>query len=103
ANSGGTVLLNERIRDAYESRATEFERAGARISARAQDDAGAGFTAAPRLLEVDLPGLTAEIADECFGPLMVVVRYHDAAELDAALGAVPPSLTGSVHRGSGDD
>ncbi|CCH19691.1 aldehyde dehydrogenase family protein [Micromonospora lupini] len=103
ATSGGTVLLNERIRDAYETRATEFERAGARVSARPQVDPGAGFTAAPRLLEVDLPGLNAELADECFGPLMVVVRYHDAAELDAALNAVPPSLTGSVHRGPGDD
>jgi acyl-CoA reductase-like NAD-dependent aldehyde dehydrogenase len=103
AGAGGTILLNERIRDAFESRATEFERAGARVSARAQVDSGAGFAVAPRLLEVELPGLTPEIADECFGPLMVVVRYHDVAELDAALDTVPPSLTGSVHRGVQDD
>ncbi|MGC4852812.1 aldehyde dehydrogenase family protein [Micromonospora sp. DT4] len=102
-SSGGTILLNERIRDAFESRATEFERAGARVSARAQVDPGTGFAVAPRLLEVELPGLTTEIADECFGPLMVVVRYPDAAALDAALDAVPPSLTGSVHRGPEDD
>ncbi|MET8257943.1 aldehyde dehydrogenase family protein [Micromonospora sp. NPDC005205] len=101
--SGGTVLLNERIRDAYENRSTEFERAGARVSARPTVEPGAGFTVAPTLLEVGLAGLSAEIADECFGPLLIVVRYDDAADLDAALAAVPPSLTGSLHRGPGDD
>ncbi|MBQ1026172.1 aldehyde dehydrogenase family protein [Micromonospora sp. C95] len=103
ADAGGMVLLNERIRDAYESGAAALEKAGARLAARPRIDAGAGFTVAPTLLEVDLPGLTAEIADECFGPLMVVVRYRDVADLDAALAAVPPSLTGSVHSGPGDD
>ncbi|MGI5520093.1 aldehyde dehydrogenase (NADP(+)) [Micromonospora sp. CA-259024] len=103
ASSGGAVLLNERIRDAYERQATAFERAGARVSARPQVDSGAGFTVAPTLLEVGLSGLTAEITDECFGPLLVVVRYRDVAELDAALATVPPSLTGSVHRATGDD
>ncbi|MET8231129.1 aldehyde dehydrogenase family protein [Micromonospora sp. NPDC005298] len=103
ASCGGAVLLNERIRDAYESGASAFERAGARVSAQARVEPGAGFTVAPTLLEVGLPGLTAEIADECFGPLMVVVRYGDVAGLDAALATVPPSLTGSVHHGPADD
>ncbi|TNH27239.1 aldehyde dehydrogenase (NADP(+)) [Micromonospora orduensis] len=100
---GGTVLLNERIRDAYESGAAALERAGARVSARPRVEPGGGFTVAPTLLEVALPGLTSEIADECFGPLMVVVRYGDVADLDAVLATVPPSLTGSVHHGPGDD
>jgi acyl-CoA reductase-like NAD-dependent aldehyde dehydrogenase len=103
AASGGAVLLNERIRDAYEKGATSLERAGAQVSARPEVDPGVGFTVAPALLEVHLAGLTAEIADECFGPLMVVVRYDDAADLDAALTTVPPSLTGSLHSGPGDD
>ena len=103
ASSGGTVLLNQRIRDAYENRARALEQAGARVSARpSRVDADAGFTVAPTLLEVGLPGLTTEIAEECFGPLMVVVRYRDVAELDAVLATVPPSLTGSVHSGPDD-
>ncbi|MDG4782128.1 aldehyde dehydrogenase (NADP(+)) [Micromonospora sp. WMMD961] len=102
ACAGGAVLLNERIRDAYENQAAAFERAGARVSARPQVEAGEGFTVAPTLLEVGLPGLTAEIADECFGPLLIVVRYRDVTELDAALATVPPSLTGAVHHGAAD-
>ncbi|MGA4727478.1 aldehyde dehydrogenase (NADP(+)) [Micromonospora taraxaci] len=102
ASAGGAVLLNERIRDAYEKQAAAFERAGARVAARPQVEPGEGFTVAPTLLEVGLPGLTAEIADECFGPLLIVVRYRDVTELDAALATVPPSLTGAVHSGPTD-
>ncbi|MFI7604432.1 aldehyde dehydrogenase family protein [Micromonospora sp. NPDC049366] len=102
AAAEGAVLLNERIRDAYEDRAAAFERAGARVSARPRVAPGAGFTVAPMLLEVGLPALTAEIAEECFGPLMVVVRYGAVAELDAVLATVPPSLTASIHRGPED-
>ncbi|MET7750089.1 aldehyde dehydrogenase (NADP(+)) [Micromonospora sp. NPDC005367] len=103
ASAGGAVLLNERVRDAFVNRAAAFERAGARVSARPQVQPGAGFIVPPALLEVGLPDLTAEIADECFGPLMVVVRYGEVAELDVALATVPPSLTGSIHSVAGDD
>ncbi|MEU7750265.1 aldehyde dehydrogenase family protein [Micromonospora sp. NPDC049101] len=103
AAAGGAILLNDRIQAAYEQQATAFEQAGARVAARAQVDPDEGFRVAPALLEVDLPGLTAELTDECFGPLMVVVRYDDVAALDAVLATVPPSLTGSIHRGPADD
>ncbi|MEU8327595.1 aldehyde dehydrogenase (NADP(+)) [Micromonospora sp. NPDC048839] len=103
AATGGAIMLNDRIRTAYEQQAAAFEQAGARVSARAQIDAEAGFRVAPTLLEVGLPGLTAEITDECFGPLLVVVRYDDVAELDAALATVPPSLTGAIHSAPDDD
>ncbi|MGW5577612.1 aldehyde dehydrogenase (NADP(+)) [Micromonospora chokoriensis] len=102
ASAGGAVLLNERIRDAYEAQAAAFERAGARVAARSQVEPGEGFTVAPTLLEVGLPDLTAEIADECFGPLLIVVRYRDVTDLDAALATVPPSLTGAIHSGPAD-
>ncbi|MEO3748615.1 aldehyde dehydrogenase (NADP(+)) [Plantactinospora sp. B5E13] len=103
ASAGGAVLLNERIRDAFVERAAAIGRAGARLAARPEVGPGDGFTVAPVLLEVDLSGLTAEIADECFGPLMVVVRYREVAELDAVLATVPPSLTGAIHSGPLDD
>ncbi|SFD30776.1 NADP-dependent aldehyde dehydrogenase, partial [Micromonospora sediminimaris] len=56
AAAGGMVLLNQRIRDAYESGANALEKAGARLVAQPRIDADAGFTVAPTLLEVDLPG-----------------------------------------------
>ncbi|MEV0157287.1 aldehyde dehydrogenase (NADP(+)) [Micromonospora sp. NPDC050686] len=102
ASAGGAVLLNQNIRDAFLARAAVIERAGVRVSARPQVPSGEGFTVAPALLETSLPGLPAEITDECFGPLLVVVRYRAVAELDAALRAVPPSLTASVHTGPGE-
>lgn len=103
AAAGGAVLLNERIRDSFVARSAELERAGARVSARPEIEAGDGFTVAPALLEIEIAQLTAELADECFGPLMMVVRYDEVAALDAALAAVPPSLTGSVHLGAAED
>ncbi|MDG4787817.1 aldehyde dehydrogenase family protein [Micromonospora sp. WMMD1102] len=102
-SAGGAVLLNERIRDAYVDAEARLERAGARVSARPDLASAAGFTVAPALLEIDITRLSAEVTDECFGPLMVVARYDAVADLDAALASLPPSLTGSVHAGTSDD
>lgn len=103
ASAGGAVLLNERIRDAFLEGGARLERAGARVSARPDITPLAGFGAAPTLLEIDVSELSAEVAEECFGPLLVVVRYQDVPELDGALAVVPPSLTGSVHAEPQDD
>jgi len=40
---------------------------------------------------------------ECFGPLTVLARYRDRAELDTALGALEGSLTASIHHAPGED
>jgi NADP-dependent aldehyde dehydrogenase len=103
AAADAAVLLNERVRDTFVDRETALERAGARVSARARVASPAGFTVAPVLMEIELSHLSDEIAGECFGPLMVVVRYHDIGELDRALATVPHSLTGSLHAGAEED
>jgi NADP-dependent aldehyde dehydrogenase len=103
ATADGAVLLNERIRDTFTARETALEQAGTRVLARPDVPAQEGFGVAPALLEIDVAGLTAQIAEECFGPLMIVVRYEDPADLDVALTTVPPSLTGSIHAGEQDD
>jgi NADP-dependent aldehyde dehydrogenase len=103
SEAGGAVMLNEHIRDAFAERAAELERAGARVLSRAAGVSGAGFTTTPALLEIDLSALTAELADECFGPLMIVVRYDKSNDLESALPVLPPSLTGTVHVADGDD
>ncbi|MFI7079681.1 aldehyde dehydrogenase (NADP(+)) [Micromonospora sp. NPDC049903] len=101
--AAGAVLLNEGIRDAFLAGSATLEQAGARLLARPEVDATAGFTVSPVLLEVELTELSATLADECFGPALVVVRYPKAADLDATLAVVPPSLTGSIHVGADED
>ena len=40
------------------------------------------------------------LVEECFGPLVLVVRYATEDELYAALDKIPGSLTGTVHSGA---
>ncbi len=103
ASAGAAVLLNEGIRDAFSRSRDRLEQAGVTVWARSDADPTPGFTVVPALLEIDLAGLSAEMAEECFGPLMVVVRYRDVADLGEALARVPGSLTSSIHAGTGDD
>lgn len=97
AEGAASVLLNERI-------ATSFgeirERLGANASVEvlAQGSHGDdGYTAAPIVLATTADRLTAEVTEEAFGPLLVIARYSDDAEVMRALDAVPDSLTATVH------
>jgi acyl-CoA reductase-like NAD-dependent aldehyde dehydrogenase len=56
------------------------------------------FRTTARAVAGDPDGLTREV----FGPVALVVEYHDAADLLAALGAVEGSLTATVHAEPGD-
>lgn len=40
---------------------------------------------------------------ECFGPLTLIVRYRDEAQLHQVLGCIEGSLTGTVHCEPGED
>lgn len=103
AAAGGAVLLNERIRDAFTAREAALEQAGTRVLARPDVTSPEGFGVAPALLEIEVAQLSTQVAEECFGPLVIAVRYDDPAALDAALATVPPSLTGSIHAGEQDE
>jgi NADP-dependent aldehyde dehydrogenase len=61
--------------------------------------AGGGSATAPTVLAADAATLLAhgELLDEVFGPVTVLVRYRDAAALDAALGMLEGSLTMTLH------
>lgn len=60
-----------------------------------------GSWAAPAMISVDVEGYLRDdrLREECFGPVTVLVRYRDRAELTVALAATPGSLTGTVHAG----
>lgn len=59
----------------------------------------AGSGSAPTLLRTTAPALVdaPDLAEECFGPVSIVVEYADRDELGAALAVVDGSLTATVH------
>ncbi|MHB8190223.1 MAG: aldehyde dehydrogenase (NADP(+)) [Ferrimicrobium sp.] len=95
----GQVLLNRRILDAYKAISDRLTASGAvTVVARAEVTAGAdGFVAAPTLLTTTAAELSGELMQECFGPLIVLVRYEHVEELEAAIRRLPNSLTATIH------
>jgi NADP-dependent aldehyde dehydrogenase len=58
--------------------------------------------ATPLMFVASAAALPPEATEECFGPVTVVARWADEAELFAAIDELPPSLTATVHRGPGE-
>jgi NADP-dependent aldehyde dehydrogenase len=93
----GGPMLTPSIRNSFLSGAAERAALpGVRV-ALAHD----GQTA-PHVLVADASALEDVLLEECFGPLVVVVRYDNEDELYAALSRVPGSLTASVHCGASE-
>lgn len=95
--AGAGVALNGAIRDAYRRGTDRLDTLQATTEAEGGSAPGTGFQVAPRLLTVPAEDLTAEITEECFGPLTVVARYDGRDALRQAVRALPASLTGTVH------
>jgi NADP-dependent aldehyde dehydrogenase len=94
------VLLNGRIRGSFDDIEGRLTAAGASEIARGVDapaDAPEGFSVAPTLLETQASTLDESIAEECFGPLIVVARYSSLDEVREAFGRIPQSLTATLH------
>lgn len=92
-----TTLLNQRISESYEEISTGMEALPSlRVLASGGTPVGDGFDVTPKLLEVRAADLKGQELEECFGPVAVLARYAEE-ELDAALNALPASLTGTIH------
>lgn len=91
------ALLNARIRGAFdEIRSGLIEGGGARVLV--EPHAGEeGFSLSPAVLEINADAVTPAVAEEAFGPLIVLVRYRSIDEVRAALTAIPDSLTATIH------
>lgn len=90
-------LLNERIFRAFgeiRERLVADGRARVLVEPRTGDD---GYTTTPGILEVDAADVTEAVAEEAFGPLIVLARYNDLDEVRVALRSVPDSLTATLH------
>ena len=90
-------LLNARIHDAFgeiRGRLIDEGKATSLVEPQAGTD---GITLSPAVLSIDAAEITAAVAEEAFGPLLVLAYYDDLDEVTAALAAVPDSLTATVH------
>jgi NADP-dependent aldehyde dehydrogenase len=101
------VLLNDRIRASFGAISERLVKGGAArvaigfdLPVSATDTGGrssGGFTVAPTMLETSAALLTEELAEECFGPLIVVARYSALEEVREAFARIPKSLTATLH------
>lgn len=91
------VLLNANIQRDYLERweRTADEEA---VQRRAEGGPAApeGWSVPVRLLATTADAFTAGTAEECFGPLAVLVTYRDADDLAEALAKVPHSLAATL-------
>jgi NADP-dependent aldehyde dehydrogenase len=95
--------LNGGIAKAYRTRTEELAENGTlERLAEAKNGADAGFSMRPTLFATAADRLTAEVAEECFGPTTLLVSYTGDDDLLAALRLVPGSLTATVHVAEGD-
>jgi NADP-dependent aldehyde dehydrogenase len=102
---GPSTMLNGAMRDAYvEGTARIGSTDGVALEMRPLGAAD-GMVVAPTLVETTTDALRAEgspLLAECFGPVGVLARYRDEADLLDILGRMEGSLTASVHIGEGE-
>ncbi|MFD5658165.1 aldehyde dehydrogenase (NADP(+)) [Streptomyces hirsutus] len=95
------VLLDHRMRDHFVAGVTERTRLPD-VESPVTPGAGGEHTVSAGFLTVPASRLAAEgehdlLLEECFGPVTVVVRYEDDAEVRAVLSRLPGNLTATVH------
>lgn len=96
--AGGQPVLNRRIFDSYGAATDRLLSHRADRIAQATIESGAtGFVVAPTLIVVSAAEIEGNLAEECFGPLLVIARYEDDADLADAIERLPDSLTATIH------
>lgn len=92
-------MLTDKIAKSYaDCSAALASRSGVRTLAKGTEAGTAdGRWGVPLLLEASLAEMDGPITEECFGPVLVAVRYRGSAELSHALGKLSPALAASVH------
>ncbi|QNP73451.1 aldehyde dehydrogenase (NADP(+)) [Streptomyces roseirectus] len=95
------VLLDHRMRDNFIAGVAERARL-ADVESPVTPGAGGEHTVSPGFLTVPAARLAAEgehdlLLEECFGPVTVVVRYEDDAEVTSVLSRLPGNLTATVQ------
>ncbi|MFI6940723.1 aldehyde dehydrogenase (NADP(+)) [Streptomyces sp. NPDC050418] len=95
------VLLDHRMREAFVAGVAERAALDG-VEAPVTPGAGGEHTVGAGFLAVDAARLAREgahdlLLEECFGPVTVVARYSDDAEITAVLSRLPGNLTATLH------
>jgi NADP-dependent aldehyde dehydrogenase len=91
------TLLNDRIRTAFGEIEARLREAGGEPLAHGLEPQSDAIAVAPVMLEATAAEVSSELAEECFGPMIVIARYSSLDEVVAAIGRMPASLTTTVH------
>jgi NADP-dependent aldehyde dehydrogenase len=99
--TGAGVLLDHRMRDNFVAGVAERAQLPD-VEAPVTPGAGDEHTVSPGFLTVPASRLAEEgahdlLLEECFGPVTVVARYQDEAEVRSVLTRLPGNLTATVH------
>jgi NADP-dependent aldehyde dehydrogenase len=99
--------LNDRIARDYRNATAELaSHPDVELLAEAADGPGpgpdGGFSMRPALLATSAAQLTADEAEERFGPSALLVSYDSEEDLVSALKLIPGSLTATVHTSQSD-
>lgn len=97
ARGPGQVMLNERIASSYDEITRHLLDAGARELASGPEPDGDGFRTRPMVLATTAAAIGPDLAEECFGPLVLLARYDDPQQVVDAFRRMPPSLTATLH------
>jgi NADP-dependent aldehyde dehydrogenase len=100
-----SVMLNERVQQGFAAgTSTLLQLPGITqlATAQKQDWKQDGWWAGPLLLEASPDALDGVVLEECFGPVLVIVRYRSDDELLDLLSRVGPALTASIHADDDD-
>ncbi|MGY6022158.1 aldehyde dehydrogenase (NADP(+)) [Streptomyces spinosirectus] len=95
------VLLDHRMRDNFIAGVAERAQLPD-VDSPVTPGAGGEHTVSAGFLTVPADKLAAEgaydlLLEECFGPVTVVARYEDEAEVQSVLSRLPGNLTATVH------
>ncbi len=107
SNTEAGVLLDHRMRDAFldgvrERAALPDVQAPVTPGAGGEHTVSAGFLTVPAARLAEDGGTHDLLLEECFGPVTVLARYTDDAEVGAVLARLPGNLTATLQLGAAE-
>lgn len=95
--AGAQTVLNARIHSAFDEIRTRLVDDGRARPLLTPTHGDEGLSLTPGVLEIEATEVTEAVTEEAFGPLVVLVRYRTAEEVQRALQVAPASLTATIH------